>query len=272
MKTQILNFGGGLIVGLIVFTMISASEKSDYPSRNHVTIEGDDCFPYSDDAFLEVEMEEFLTDLSRYYTKHAKVIRQTMPKKEVEASLSHWANIKNKDKRKKKEKFIAREPSRMFIYSIDTLKKFIGLIEKYGKMADIDRSELGIRFYYGVYPREKTIAGEDYGSLHTLFMVPNHWNSSDNQFYDIEIRKLARTIKDMNDKSIPIDEDTLNTLVKNHYFMELYKKNPRMSAFMLDASTVRYTGPSPVTIINQGQLCPPNCPTFHLLTKEEVDW
>ncbi len=55
-------------------------------------------------------------------------------------------------------------------YSIDTLKKFICLMEKYAAKSKIKTADLGVRFYYGNYPDNYT-RDLSLSKHHTLFLT-----------------------------------------------------------------------------------------------------
>lgn len=248
MKTQFLSYGGGLITGLLLVALLSAFKEKLDPAGQAPIPTAVALPEYATrQGFVEVPIKDFFMDVARYKTTHADVIEGTMEPR--------------------------RKPSRMFIYSIDVLEDFFDVIRKSGKKAKIKSENLAIRFYYGIYPRGTKIAGEDYSGLHTLFMVPNHWSEQDSSFRDFEITKLAEFVK-----SNGYGKKNKQDVIAEFYLENIHKRDSSAGAFILDASAVRYTGPFPVKtasvfpmpaaprVINQGQLCPPNCPLTSLLT------
>lgn len=251
MKTQYFNFFGGLLTGALVVTLFSSSLDRSIPEADPPVISRP-----GDIEYVEVPIDEFFKDVARYRVTHAEVVGPNMPGQARDKA------------------------SRMFLYSVNVLEDFISLVKKYGKNSGIKPDDLAIRFYYGVYPRGQIIKGQDYSSLHTLFMVPNVWSEKEQRFIDTHISQLARDVK-LNRSDFKKDP---NQFIARYYIENIYRANNEATMFMLDASAVRYTGkdsvyrkaafipsfmPPPPVVINQGQLCPPNCPTLSLLN--EID-
>ena len=251
MKTQFFNFGGGLLTGALVVVLFSSTMKRNSPEAQVATIDRP-----GDIEYVEVPLAEFYKDVARYNFKHAK---------EIEPTMGHTEN----------------QPSRMFLYSVDVLEDFILLVKKYGRQARIKHEDLGIRFYYGVYPRGQRIKGQDYSSLHTIFMVPNRWSEKEQKFIDIDIRQLALALRSGGDREYKRNEEAF---IERHYLQNIYEADSLAKTFMLDASAIEYTGKDPIynkaaffpsalrverVVINQGQLCPPNCPRLSML--DDID-
>lgn len=250
MKNQIISFGGGLVTGLCLFVLLSASmETSDYrlePTSTKVSA------PLPNNEYVEVPIGDFFKDVARYNKRHAELIATKMP-----------AKSKNK------------LPSRMFTYYVQTLESFLEEVKRLAATGGIPPDKVAIRFYYGVYPIGQKVAGENYSSLHTLFMVPNYWSDKDKKFWDLDIRKLAVEV-DKNGWGNYADHEDL---IRTYYLINMFKADSTSTAFMLDASALKYTGSLPVQkagffpsltpplppVINQGQLCPPNCVANTLL-------
>lgn len=250
MKTQFFNFGGGLLTGALVVVLFSSTMKRNVPDARAAIIDRP-----GDIEYVEVPLSEFFKDVARYNFKHAK---------KVEPTMGHTEN----------------KPSRMFLYSVDVLEDFIVLVKKLGRQAGIKSEDLGIRFYYGVYPRGQRIKGQDYSSLHTIFMVPNRWSEKEQKFIDIDIRQLSIAARS-NARAYKQDKEAF---IEQYYLQKIYNADTTASSFMLDASAIEYSGKEPIynkaaffpsslrverVVINQGQLCPPNCPTLSLL--DEID-
>lgn len=267
MKTQFIGFGSGLMMGLCLVIFLPSSpvkntEASFGASLTSLMVDGGNV----EKDFELVPIETFYKNISRYYGTHCKLIRKDMPQ-----NKATWSLGGNKGRR--------QEPARMFIYSVNTLEKFFGLIKEYGRSAELDPNKLAIRFYYGVYPMDKQVAREKYESLHTLFMVPNYWSERLNRYVDLDIKRLSEDVANSG-YSNKDKED----FIAGYFLQSMYNKdnmNDPMSKargiFMLDASAVRYKGDYPVKtasllplytdppVINQGQLCPPACPTSNSL-------
>jgi hypothetical protein len=158
------------------------------------------------------------------------------------------------------------EDARSCWYSIDTLKKFICLIEQNANKNGWDpaTSDLGIRFYYAAYSdtEHQTIplkvgpifrpAEVNVGMHHTLFMVPTHHVNETNLEEDLYL-KLARDAPRENKKLIIYPP------------WETYMKSPQLKLLILGQPV------NTVSSKNQGMLCPPNCPTDAESTLNRAD-
>jgi len=147
-------------------------------------------------------------------------------------------------------------------YSLDTLKTFICLIEKYAKKRGIPSERLGIRFHYAVYPDIKPDY-PTYARLHTLYLSATVHRSGFNQ--DFDPRYLDEVL---GKKHIPSD-----SLLLRSYIYNIYMSDPGAKLLVLPlpyenpvqpprSAGSALTGATPVMSRNQGQLCPnyPNCP------------
>lgn len=192
------------------------------------------------DNFKLVPVADFIQDVARYNGTHVK---------EVATGLRSSTNAMN--------------PSRACVYTLDTLRKFMDFIEYYSDQSKV-KGRLGIRFFYGVYPMSQSIHGQEYGSLHTLFMVPVFYDSAAQVFIEFDPKSSA-------------DSTFANDGIPYPYRIQdiANLRKPGASVFMLDASAVVFNYPivrfvsDDIIALNQGQLCPPNCPTNSLL--EYVD-
>ncbi len=239
MKTQFFSYGGGLITGVLLVILFSASTEREKPELPTITSEATQQV-----RFHPVPVKQFFDNVANYRDQHAKLVRRE----------------------------IGKEPSRMFIYSVPTLEAFFKVIEAHGNTAQLNHDELAIRFYYAVYPKDLRIAGHDYGSLHTLYMIPNVWSEADQTYKDLDIRALANDVQ----KAKGYGNRNKNEVIKSYYLENIYGRQPNAGAFMLDGTALPYSGPTPSRtgslnvmpppVINQGQLCPPNCPDNSLLT------
>jgi hypothetical protein len=154
------------------------------------------------------------------------------------------------------------EDSRSCWYSIDTLKKFMCLIERYAQMdPDFDpaTSDLGIRFYYATYPdtEQQTMllkTGPNFlskvinvsvGLHHTLFMVPTHHDKESDLDLDVFQPMTLRG------SEIVAPDKKINPATLYH---------PDWQAMMKSASTpllILGKTVSTPSSKNQGYLCPP---------------
>lgn len=207
------------------------------------------CHSCKTDSFLGVPLDTFMKDVGRYRGTH------------VEDAGIGMARSTNKHE---------KDMSRACTYSLDTLKKFICLLETYAAKSKIRSKDLAIRFYYGVYPREMRIARQDYGSLHTLFMVPAVYNPKTEVYEDFDAKASAQ--KRYQGKG----NGKMEYQFKSGYYTlrEMVAQGISDPIFILDASAilpprgeVRGLAPPPAFVMNQGQLCPPNCPDDSFLSK-----
>lgn len=160
-------------------------------------------------------------------------------------------------------------------YSLDTLRNFMCLIERYARMdPDFDpaTSDLGIRFYYATYPDNeqqsmllkmgsapRKAINVSVGLHHTLFMVPTHHDKESDLDLDV-FQPITFRGSEIVPPSNKISPSTLY--------------HPDWQAMMKSAST-------PLLIMgetvgfpsskNQGSLCPPNCPTDAGTTLNRTD-
>jgi hypothetical protein len=264
MKTQFKSFGGGLLTGCLLFLLVSASlPEKDLPRSEADSKSLSPLGPLTD--FHNVKIDDFYKNVARYRSTHIERIKGKMPKDPQTGAR--------------------KNPSRMFIYSVDVLRDFFTVIEKSADKSGIKPDELAIRFYYGVYPRTETIPNTafppnpdlDYGSLLTLFMVPNYWDDETKSYRDLDIKGLAEHIMQ---HGYPNDPEKRKNLIESFYLENKYVVDPNAEAFLLSPTSVPYHGATPVisaglsyfpvlpanpAVINQGQLCPPNCPSKSLL-------
>lgn len=245
MKTQFLNFGGGLIAGVLLVTLFSASTVRDNPESGRRAA--------PEDTYHLVPIKEFFKNVANYKKQHADVVYQQML-----------------------DRGIQKKPSRMFIYSIPYLEDFFAEIRAQAYKAELNPHELAIRFYYAVYPDDmRKIAGHDYSSLHTLYMTPSIWSEEDQSYKDLDLVGLVARLTAVHEK--PKYDTTRSQVIRSFYLENRYKTHPNAKILVLDASTARWTFPFPsrsgsvtpydLQVINQGQLCPPNCPQNSLLQK-----
>ncbi len=246
MKTKFTTFGGGLITGLLLMLLVSATTRDD-----------DEASPRSRIDFRMVPLDTLYKSVARYRTKHVDLIRPNLPRVSSDTA----------------------EPSRMFIYEVRYLEDFFLTVKSLALDGGLDPKKTAIRFYYGVYWKGQKHAGHDYGSLHTLFMVPNYWSENDQSYRDIELVGLSTELKKLR-KHGHVDPSAVEKIVSEHYLQQAYRNDPNTGVFMLEAYAIPYHGPvpslsgsigSPIPppVMNQGQLCPPNCPNVTLL--QDID-
>jgi hypothetical protein len=184
------------------------------------------CYECGKDTFYGLTLEEFMLDIARYKTTHARRID----------SVAYMDNHNLRD-------------TRACWYSLDTLEKYICLIKKYSQQENLTSSELGIRFYYAVYPSDpQEVWNGKYISRHTLFMVPTRaeWNKDKGQYDNIDF------------------DPRLGAAPLAGYF----SGSTKTRVMVLDLGRPEL---SSELAKNQGQLCPPNCPPGTVNTLEAID-
>lgn len=200
---------------IIFFMTCNAIPKSE-------VVDNKDCYQCTNDSFYGLSAEEFIKGVARYKKTHFDKI--------VADSYMVSNRITN--------------DSRACWYSLDTLKKFICLIERYSASLSpsVNSGKLGINFYYATYPH-KNLWNEDYKSLHTLFMVPTIQDAQKNNVdfdprYSMNVSQGSRVV-------------TLSQLLES-------KSNFNVQLFALEGATANRGAAAFAK--NQGQLCPPTCP------------
>ncbi|MFZ6009594.1 MAG: hypothetical protein ACOYXT_04540, partial [Bacteroidota bacterium] len=240
------RIGSGSVIVAVFLLTLTAYQENPRPKPHKV------CVNCSTDDFVGVPLKEFMMDVARYNGTHAKDILSEL-RTETPQDL----------------------PSRTCMYSLGRIKEFICQMERYTVKAGLNPDDLGIRFYYGIYPEKKKIAGQLYEGLHTLFMVPSIYDSRSQRYIDFDPKATAEK-RYNNELYKGIYKKAQFT--PQHNFAALADLVPLALAdssiviFMLDASAVKppvgsIVGMAPVetSVMNQGQLCPPNCPPRNFL-------
>ncbi len=216
---------------LIILSM--AFQRKDAPDTRPTFQTCTDC---TEDDFHGLSSEELMDGVSRYGTTHADIIdRQRYP-------LEH--NIKD---------------ARACWFAVDTLKKFICIIEKYSRKLKIPAKDLGIRFYYAVYPDSsaKHLWNRKYASQHTLFMVPTYNDKKKN--FDIDFDPRFSCDEKARLHLGPDDPYTIRDIA------ELCRRKPGQNGLTI------ITAPDQLSSQNQGQMCPPTCPLSTTALLEAAD-
>jgi hypothetical protein len=220
----ILNF---ILIGIIAVMASSMSPRFTAGSVSFKT-----CVDCTTDSFYGLTLSEFMKGVARY--------RKT-----------HWDLI-NSDPYMLSVQSGGLKDARACWYSIDTLKKFICLIEKYSSGLGLTSDKLGIRFYYATYPYKGTW-NQSYLSHHTLFMVPTY-------------RDDSTKYKDNIDFDPRFDVQAKKGVLP---MSQIGSKNGSVQILVLDGGTANSTPPRTATK-NQGQLCPPTCPTSSSITTNNM--
>jgi hypothetical protein len=239
---SLLTSASMITVGVFVFF---ACQKSSIPPKEGFR----DCYTCKQDEFYGLTVDEFMEGVARYKNTHANLVNADpyMMSNKLEASRSCW-------------------------YSIDTLKKFICLIEQYSKKVDVKPEDLGIRFYYAVYPSTGPVLnGSNYKSLHTLFMVPTV-TGADSIPVDFDPRYSAGVRdggkEDAQDTGKRDTKQSPKDPKAKYYTITQLDKNVKL--LMLESETAASATTTSMAK-NQGQLCPPTCNGSTSNTLQQAD-
>jgi hypothetical protein len=156
-------------------------------------------------------------------------------------------------------------------YSLETLKRYICLIERYSDSLNISPDKLGIRFHYAVYKDPVVMEyGRNYTNLHTLFLTPTMLIDSSDVDFDpryTDVHLTAATLRSMTVDSM-LQHLAIQRLDRSVMPLVIPYFNPKTG--LAAPSTFAATGAAfatattsgGVTVMgqNQGQLCPPTCP------------
>lgn len=126
------------------------------------------------------------------------------------------------------------QDTRSCMFSIDRIKKFICLTERYAARLNMNTSKLGLRFYYGIYP-SNYYREPQYSNMHTLYITVTYRNSA-GKYVDFDPRKSV----------------TNGTIVPLYQLILL--NEPDM--FVLGGRSGAQP-PPPGGSLNHGDLCPP---------------
>lgn len=205
-----------VVVSLIFFGCTNSLEHLDLTTQS--------C---GNDGFQGLTLDEFKAGVAKYGHTRANVISQ-----------SESARINA----------VGFQDARSCWYSLDTLKKFICLIEKYSSELNLPPSQLGIRFFYAAYPNNKIMYGQNYGNKHTLFMVPTYNLSNENRDFDPRYSALNKSDSIVGILNLPS--------TTRLFILDATSTNPISSQDLLK---------------NQGQLCPPTCPSSLTTELNSID-
>lgn len=225
-----------LIAGM-VYMGCKTKDPTD-PVGNGSTGDSSHCVTCNQ-TFNGVYAKDFMEVIARYRDTHWKVINSRMS-----ADIS--TNVVD---------------SRCVWFSMDRLKNFICYIERYSDSLKVNRDSLGIRFYYAVYPG-KTHGNfdDDYKSRlgqHTIYMVPTTEVNSEAVDFDPYISLRNRRA----------GNDTLA------YMANLLTGNGNRQLFILapDSKPVPGITKTGSFAMNNGHLCPVNCPPVAQNTLDNAD-
>ena len=220
------------------------------------------CVECTNDNFIGLKASDFYKGLARYRKFHWNVINNR-----VSAELNNGTPFQD---------------ARSCWYSIETLKKFICLLEKYASSGSLrfTSKDLGIRFYYAAYDTSKFdshfiltrdgssgLVKTPLGMHHTLFLVPTYFDTELKQDVDFDPRlSNGFTLDQINKGANTVDASTPN--LQNLFIWNSAEKNPAANLLILTHTTISDKIP---TWRNEGRLCPPNCSSAAASTISKVD-
>lgn len=211
----------GIAIGVVTTILIEMLSEQEEKSKTSI------CMDYSASPFDGVVLDSVLDDIGRYGGTHVPAI---------EASMAAAG--------------INKPASRSCTFPLDTLKKFIYYLEKYSARHRMNTDTLAVKFYYGVYPQTMTAPnGMEYGSLHTLFLVPTFYKEETNEYIDYD----------------PLTGRLLSTLDNTSIAMVLGV--PELRRFYAVLPKLPSNSQQQPMVKNQGGLCPPNNCDSELLSR-----
>jgi hypothetical protein len=251
---SILIFTNLLTLCILVFIVLTGHKSEDTFSENPQ--QGYEvCHNCTSKGFYSLRKSFFDSCVSRYNYNHGRKIDNVI-------SGIH-------DDKKMKD-------ARTAWFPLDSIMKFVCLTRKYADELNVDEHRLGIRFYYAVYPKkmenkrkssplliknkDTNICGDkDYKSRHTLFMVPTYRDTLCDHV-DVDLRWSAIQ-KGKPKQNVAFRSNT--SVTRTLY--SLREMSGSSDAFVYDGAAVE-SGQSQ----NQGQLCPPTCPTTVASTLNQI--
>ncbi len=225
-----------LPASIVIFFLLAGSVLNSFSQRTvpRRIIRGSDsttCARYIADDLHGVSAEEFANVTARYRTTH-QALFNAYAKGLLDDSPfpNRGYHVDN-----------GFEDARSCWFSLDTLKKFICLMEYYSGMLGISSSSLGIRFFYAVYWADYEREPR-FSNRHTLYLTATQSHTSRGE---------------INEDFDPRFSANSGIVQPLHILMRRY--NPQTELFIIsgDAGTMKKRGRDNVITMNQGDLCPP---------------
>lgn len=236
MKTISLLAAGCLIgyVASLLFSCRTTHVSGIIPNSGASPI---GCY-YPNDTFYGLSARDFVYCVERYKTTHDDLINQNLSS----TYLSAAPPIVD---------------ARNCWFPLDTLIKFLYLVQKYSANLGLNHTQEGVRFYYAAYPHDISSLGEivpgNYWCHHTLFMMPTYADSIGNNI-DFDPRVSLRSVASI---LTPMDPQFISGTLM---YLDLGGPNlPRTNS----------TTSTSIMAKNQEHLCPPNCNDS--ATLDEID-
>jgi hypothetical protein len=202
------------------------------------------CLSYTEDDIHRITLDELMEDAARYRDTHAKPTEAAMRSLSLQNDTA----------------------SRSCYFNVDVLKKFLYYVEMYSREHKIESKDLAINFYYTIYPKEKIMPdGKQYGSLHSLYLVPAKSVSKGagyDDFDPITNKTLAQLVS--NDKAS--QSSGQSNIIERIKGTKIFAIAPQPFTQLKSRSLSSLSNTSPL-IRNQGGLCP--CPPKDLFA--EID-
>jgi len=248
-----------LLLATNIITLAALYYVYTHPVKNSDPVKNDSlsCYDCSDGNIHGETAAEFSDVTARYRSSHLALydayIQGNMTGNTVQ-NPPHTAGSGFQD-------------ARSCWFPVDTLKKFICLMEYYASKIDIPSSQLGVRFYYANY--SDTISNAAFANHHTLYLTPTAYDDKDQANVDFEPKLSAEnnefiTISDL----IYPDEirrmELRNKDVKSPPAYKAYaQRYNTQRLFILSPGVPSATASSTMSLsssnvsMNQGDLCPP---------------
>jgi hypothetical protein len=101
------------------------------------------------------------------------------------------------------------QDTRSCMFDLDRIKKFICLTERHSAAIGLTSQQLGLRFYYGIYPSSYT-SDPRYSNMHTLYITATYRDNA-GQYRDFDPRRsaLAGSIVPLQNLILSNDPDML---------------------------------------------------------------
>jgi hypothetical protein len=203
------------------------------------------CSSYDRDDIARISLHELMEDAARYRTTHAQLAEDTMRQLSLQNKIA----------------------SRSCYFTLETLKKFLYYVETYSKSHEIQSKQIAINFYYTVYPREKVMPnGKQYGSLHSLYLVPSKLDSESRGYDDFDPISNKTLTQLVNYREKPNQGSGINGIIDRLKQTQIFALAPQ-PVFQLMSSPQAGASDTAPLMRNQGGLCP--CPPKNVF--EDID-
>ena len=232
---RILIISNVIFFSIAIFLGVKLYSKDPEPNTEPVACEKQ-CKSYNDEKFEGLPAGLAFTMISKY-------------------KANHWNNYSVNG--------VPRVDARSVWFSLDSMKKFIWNLEQdVCNNKCVDKTELGLRFYYAEYPDKADWESKDplspnastaeidhrsqYPGLHTVVISPTYYCKEEQFNVDFDPRFVDKACKPINMQSVFKSLDVQFDTIKN----QLVATNGGQPAFVL-------TPDVKTSLKNRGSLIPP---------------